>query len=77
MPNYPHSWGNVIAVFRVDLRGELLQLTAVLSKTALLALLVLLSFWLGHLGRDMPLIMSFAQSRLNVQVTVRASPARL
>jgi hypothetical protein len=47
MPNYPHSWGDVIAVFRVDLRGELLQLTAVLAKTALL------SFERGHLGRDM------------------------
>jgi hypothetical protein len=67
MPNYPGSWGDVIAVCRVDLRGELLQLTTALAKTALLALL---SFGLGHLGRDMPLIMSFAHSRLHVQVTV-------
>jgi hypothetical protein len=74
MPNYPRSWGNVIVACRADLRGELLQLTAVLSKTALLALL---SFELGHLGRGMPLIMSFAHSCLNVQVTVKASHARL
>jgi hypothetical protein len=64
MPNYPRSWGNVIVACRADLRGELLQLTAVLSKTALL------SFGIGHVGRDMPLIMSFAHSRLNEQVTV-------
>ncbi len=67
MPNYPSSCGDVIVACRADLRGELLRLTAAPAKTALLALL---SFGLGHLGRDMPLIKSFAHSRLDVQVTV-------
>ena len=34
MPNYPASWGNVIVACRADLRGELLQLTAVLAKNS-------------------------------------------
>jgi hypothetical protein len=67
MPNYPLSWGDVIAACRFDLRGDLLQLTAALARTALLALL---SFGIAHLGRDMPLVMSFAHRCLYVEVTV-------
>jgi hypothetical protein len=65
--NYPCGWGDVIVACRSDLRGELLRLTAAPAKTALLALP---SFGLSQLGRDMPLIKSFAQIRLLVQVTV-------